>query len=596
MSMDEQNQMTTLYDAAIQGRLSRRTVMKRAVALGLSASVTATLLAACGSDDEEADTGTTPESSTGSAATTPESTTGDATPEATEGDAEPTTDDAGGESTGEPAGEGVPGGTLRIAMIGEPATLDIHQTTGTIVSLVGWNMYEPLIAFDSNFEAIPMLAESIETSEDGLTNTITLRQGVPFHNGEEMMAADVIASIERWGQLSGVGKGLMERTEEITEVDDYTIEFAMSEPYGIFVTALAFNNQGCAIYPKSVIDKVGLDPLNDEFIGTGPYRFVERQADAFIRFERFEDYAALEGEPNGYGGHKYAYADMIELVPVPDEAARVAGLQSGDFHYPESISPDQFTVLQEDPNLVAKTLDPASFGVFIINMQEGLMTDQKIRDAFQAALDHEAICQGAYGEGFYNLDPSLMFPQTPWYSQVGAERFNMNDPELARQLLEEAGYDGTPLRFSCTQEYQQHYNSSVVATQQLEAAGFTVELIVKDWATILSEQTDPSAWDVTTTGYSFKPDPALSVLTDVCNFAGWWCTDDVVELVNQLRTETDFDTRFALWEEIQGLFYTQVPTIKHGDILRTMIHSASMKGLSDQVQLGPILWNVWIEE
>ncbi len=251
-SMDEKNEVMSLYEAAIQGNLSRRTMMKRAMALGLSASVTASLLAACGSDDDEADTGEPTESGTG---------TGGTTPEATEDDAEPTTAEGeDDESTEEPAGEGVRGGTLRIAMIGEPATFDIHQTTGTIVALIGWNIYEPLVAFDSNFEVIPMLADSIETSDDGLTNTINLRQGVPFHNGEEMKAADVIASIERWGQLSGVGKGLMERTEEIVEVDDYTIEFKMSEPYSIFVTALAFNNQGCAIYPKSVIDKVGPRP------------------------------------------------------------------------------------------------------------------------------------------------------------------------------------------------------------------------------------------------------------------------------------------------------------------------------------------------
>ncbi len=283
-------------------------------------------------------------------------------------------------------------------------------------------------------------------------------------------------------------------------------------------------------------------------------------------------------------------------MPVPDEAARIAGLQAGDFHYPESIIPDQYETVEGDSSLVAKILDPSGFGVFILNTREGLMTDQKIRQAFQAALDHEAICQAGYGEGYYTLDPSLMFAQTPWYSTVGAEKYNMNDPELARQLLEEAGYDGTPVRFSCTQEYQDHYNRTAVAVQQLEQAGFTVELQTKDWATVLSEQTDPSAWDVTTTGYAFKPDPVLSVITDVCNFAGWWCTDDAVELVEQLRTETDFDTRFAIWEEIQALFYEQVPVIKNGDALRTMVHTASLKGLSDQVQLGPILWNAWIEE
>src|SRR5690606_8379173 len=130
---------------------------------------------------------------------------------------------------------------------------------------------------------------------------------------------------------------------EIVEVDDYTIEFRMNSPYGIFVSALALANGGCAIYPASVIEAANGGEAT-EFIGTGPYRFVERQADAYIRLERFEDYAALPGDPNGYGGHKYAYVDRMEFVPVPDEAARIAGLQAGDYHYLENISPDQYEI------------------------------------------------------------------------------------------------------------------------------------------------------------------------------------------------------------------------------------------------------------
>jgi peptide/nickel transport system substrate-binding protein len=439
-----------------------------------------------------------------------------------------------------------------------------------------------------------MLAESHEVSDDQLTHTITLRQGVTFHNGEEMTAADVIASIERWGQIAGVGKGLLEATDEIVEVDDYTIEFNLNTPYGIFVSALAFANGGCAIYPKSVIDASGDGELAD-FIGTGPYRFVERQADRYIRLERYEDYAALPGDPNGYGGNKRAYVDQMEFVPVPDEAARIAGLQAGDHHYLESISPDQYVIVEDDPNITAEVLPPQGWGIIFLNWESPIMSDLKIRQAFQAALDHEAIAQAGYGEGFYRLDPGLMFEETVWYTTAGEEFYNMNDPELARQLLEESGYDGTPIRWSTTQEYLDHYNRSVVAIQQLEAVGFTVDLIVKDWATVLSEQFEKDKWDVTVTGISFRPDPALLFVMDVCNIAGWWCSEETIDLVDQLRSESDFDTRYALWEQIQSNAYTEIPFIKVADALTVKVRAASMMGLSQQSQIGPILWNAWLE-
>jgi peptide/nickel transport system substrate-binding protein len=553
--------------------LTRRTVLRRGIGLGLSVPAISMLLAACGGDDDD-------EPSGGSGS----------------GD-EPTATAAEGTAS-EPSGsegEGKRGGTLIIGMVGDPPTLDLHQTTGTIVSLVTWNIYEPLFAWDEAFDPLPMLAESHEVSDDGLSHTIALRQGVPFHNGEEMKAADVIASIEHWGAISGVGKGLVAASKEIKAADDYTVEFTLNSPYGIFVSALATANGGCAIYPKSVVDCAS-DTGVTEFIGTGPYKFVERQADRYIRLERFEDYAAMEGEPNGYGGHKSAWVDKMEFVPAPDEAARIAGLQAGDYHYLESISPDQYESLKNDPNITAEVLPPTSWGIFILNMRSPVTGDDKIRQAFQAALDLEAIAIAGYGEGFYRMDPGLMFKETAWYTDAGAELYNQNDPEKAKQLLEEAGYDGTPLRWTVTKEYLDHYNRSVVAKQQLEEAGFAVDLVVLDWATVLSQQFEDDKWDVTTTGITFRPDPALLFVMDVCNVAGWWCNQDTVDLVGKLRSESDFDTRYGLWEQIQQNAYEQVPFIKVADVSLVRVNAKVMQGLSEQSQLGPILWNAWLDE
>ena len=249
------------------------------------------------------------------------------------------------------AGEGTKGGTLKIGSVGEAPHLDEHQSTAGLIAEISYCMYEGLFTYDAGYQAIPELVETHTVSEDGLIHTMRLRSGITFHNGEPLTAADAIASVQRWGRISGVGKRLMEKTTELAQVDDLTLEFRLSESYGTILIALAHNTQACTIHPKSILDAAGDEPITetDMYVGTGPYRLDERQADAFTRFVRFDDFVPRTEPVNGYGGVKYAYADTIEFIPVPDEAARVAGLQAGDYHIGMEIGNDQYQTLRDSP-------------------------------------------------------------------------------------------------------------------------------------------------------------------------------------------------------------------------------------------------------
>jgi peptide/nickel transport system substrate-binding protein len=498
-------------------------------------------------------------------------------------------------ASAETAGEGVRGGTLRYATGGEVPTLDVHLTTALTVTRVMWNVYETLFAWNADFEVIPMLAESHTMSDDQLTHTVTLRQGVPFHNGEELKAQDVIASFERWSALSGLGGNLKDASEEVVAVDDYTVEWRLSRPFSAFLAATALTNQGMAIYPKSVIDATG-DDLLSEYIGTGPYRFVEHQADRFVRLERFDDYAALPGEPDGYGGHKYQYFDAMEYIPVPDAAARVAGLQTGDYHYLETLNQEEARSLEGDPNIQIDMLPATTWRGFVLNWRSPLMGDQKIRQAFQAALGSEEILLSSEGEGYFRLDPGLMFQETAWHSTAGEELYNQADPERASQLLQEAGYDGTPIRFMTTQEYLYHYNPSLVARQHLEAAGFAVDLQTYDWATLVDRRTDETAYDCFSYSSVFKSDPVMMDFLQLGSWPGWWTSDRAQGFVDQLQAESDPEVRQQALDDLQQTFYEEVPIVKVGDALAISARPAALKGFTLQTQLGEFFWNAWLEE
>ena len=221
-----------------------------------------------------------------------------------------------------------------------------------IVAELGYCAYEGLFTYDMQYQAIPELVATHTVSDDGLTHTMALRQGVMFHNGEELKAADAIASLERWGRISGVGKRLMEKTSELAQVDDYTIEFRLSEPYGTILIALAHNTQACTIHPKSILDAAGDDPITDpeQYIGTGPYRLVEWQRDAAMRFERFDDYksslrtarraTAAPSTPTRTRSSSSRYRTRRRAWPACRQATTTSGSTSATTSTPSSrISP-----------------------------------------------------------------------------------------------------------------------------------------------------------------------------------------------------------------------------------------------------------------
>jgi peptide/nickel transport system substrate-binding protein len=591
----ETSNLQNMFDTSI----SRRGLLKRGAAFGLTIPIGATLLAAC--DPEDADTvddadpvDDLDDPEEDPVAEPEDDPDEDPIDEQADDDAPVEEIDEMDDDT-DIVGDGQEGGSLNVALIGEPPTLDIHQSTADIVSLITWHIYEPLFTWDENYEIMPELAATHEVSDDGLTQTIELRDGVTFHNGDELTVEDVIASFERWTEISGLGADLREVTDDVEDAGDGTVIFHLSEPFGAFATLLSRQSQGCAIYPASVIEASDLTGL-DEYVGTGPYQFVEHVADQHILVERFDDYAQPDfDEPHGYGGYKHQYLDEIYFIPVPDEAARVAGLQAGDFHYLQDVSPDNFDTLDQDENITAETVAPAAWSMLVLNTAEGVMSNQTLRQAVLAALDHEEIAQAAYGDGFYIMDPAIMHQETAWHTTAGEEFYNQNDPDRAAELMEEAGYDGEPIRLATTQEYSYMYYTAVVTEQQLEDAGFTVELEVYDWATLTEVREDPEQWDIFTTGNTFRVDPVMQPYVAGTSWPGWWDSEEKVQLSNQLLTESDFDTRYEIFEQFQELFYEEVPIIKIADEATFNARSASLGGFTGQIQLSPAFWNMWIE-
>ena len=485
------------------------------------------------------------------------------------------------------------GGVFKAAMIGEPPSLDLHSTTAVIVQQITWHIYEGLYTYDKNYNAVPMLVEGHAVSDQGRTYTFKLRRGVKFHNGKEMTSADVVASLKRWGKISTPGKQVFKDVEGVEAKDSHTVAMYLKEPVGSLIMGLARPNSGAVIYPKENIDVAGEGQIK-QFIGTGPYRFVEHKPDRHIKLARFKDYVARTDAPDGFGGKRTAYLDEILFIPVPDVAVRLAGVETGEYHYAQQIQQDQFDRIKTMRDVVPSIIKPAGWSTAVLNHKQGLMTDKRIRQAFQAALDMEPIMAAGFGnKAFYRIDPGLHFLEQPqWHSKIGGELYNQKNRAKTQKLLQEAGYTGQPVRWITTKEYQWMYKNALVARQQLEEAGFKIDLQVVDWATLVQRRNKPEAFDVFSTGFTFNPEPAYNTAL-ACGWPGWWCQEDKERWLESLARESEPRKRKAMLEKVQAILYEDVGRIKFGDYFSLDVVRKDVQGLRSTGELN--LWNVWLK-
>ncbi len=484
------------------------------------------------------------------------------------------------------------GGVLRVAMIGEPPTLDAHATTAVITREIVINIFEGLFALDAKYQPVPLLAESADVQDGGKRYVIRLRNNVKFHNGKTLGSADVVASVKRWGAVASPGKAVFKNVEAVEAKDPLTVEIRLKEPSSALLTILAHVDSAASIYPKEVVDRAGDAPLK-EFIGTGPFRFVEHRPDRHIKLARFDGYVSRSEPANGLGGQRAAYVDELLFLPVPDYATRQAGITTGEYQYIQQIKPDQYDRIKGAAGVEPIVVKPYGWVTAVLNTKQGIMTDKRLRLAIQAALDMEPMMLAGLGhKDFYRLDPGLVFQEQAYHSRAGAAAYNQHDREKARRLVKEAGYSGQPLRWIVTTEYEHHYKPALVAKSQLEEVGFKIDMQVSDWATVVQRRAKPELWDIFSTAFVFVPEPTVTPQV-LCDWPGWWCNPEKDSLLQAMGRESDVKKRQALWEKIQTLFYADAARIKVGDYFRLDARRKDVQGYEP----GPYMhfWNVWLD-
>jgi peptide/nickel transport system substrate-binding protein len=478
------------------------------------------------------------------------------------------------------------GGTLNIGYPTQPVTLDAHISSNTAVKDITREIYEQLVTLDKNAQVIPMLAESYEISDDKLSYTFHLRRGVKFHNGKELKAEDVVASLNRWIRLSSHGKANFAGAEA-KEKDEYTVVLQLKTPFLLTLQLLADPIPAAAIYPKEVVEAAD-DKGIKTYIGTGPYRLEERKQDQYIHLTKFNDYSARTEPSDGAGGKKEALVDDLYFRFVTDESTRLAGIASGEYDIALNISVDNERQIEGNPDLQT-FLSPGGLIAYFYNSNDGLFRNVKLRQAVNAIQNADDILTSAFRDPqFYVKTSSLVLPDYPnWYSEAGKEFYSQANSEKAKQLLQEAGYNGEEVKIFTTRDYIDQYNVAVVLQQELESIGVKVKLDVYDWPTLQEKLAAGTGWDIYPMSYAFRP--TFYQYAFWGGGAGLLKSPELDELLQGIRTSESVEAARPLIDRLQQFVWTEVPFSLIG-------HSKQVTALSKNVQgfqniLGPIFWN-----
>lgn len=500
------------------------------------------------------------------------------------------TEDTSTETTSDT--EEAAGGVLKIAIDGQPPTLDQPTAPPTAIRDTARLMFETLLTTDSNYNAVPMLAESVET-DDNKSYTFHLREGITFHNGKEMIAEDVIASMERWLEKSAITGAIFEGATWTAE-DDYTVVVDLQQPSSLMLDTIATSKQAPAIMPKEVVESAEAEGVT-EYIGTGPFKFVEWKQDQYIHFTKFDDYKPVEAPADGLAGKKEALVDDIYFYIVTDASTRVAGLQTGEYDFAYGIPYDSYEQVNSDPNLNTY-LDVSGVQLLAYNKAKGPASDVRMREVVNTALNMQEIMMAAFpNEELFWLHSSYMDEEiVNWASDAGQEYHNLNDPEKAKEMLAEMGYDGEPFKILATRDYDHHYNTAVVIQDQLSQIGINAQLEIYDWPTVTQLKDDPDAYDAYVISFS-----TVSTPPQFLGLSPTWGVgiDDekVIEDMKALETAPTMEEARQIWEDIQRYAWEEyLPVTVFGSYNSLFASNNKVEGLT--TFSGPIFWNTKVVE
>jgi peptide/nickel transport system substrate-binding protein len=463
------------------------------------------------------------------------------------------------------------GGTLTRAYFA-PNTLDPtfanSVTSGEICAL--WGDYLAYVDENMAIDWDRSLAKGAELSSDGLTYTFDLREGVMFHNGEEMTSKDVKVTFDRLRdkEVGAVTANLYANIVDITTPDDYTVVFKLKDKNPDFLVQLGEY--------QSIVTWHGTEDLATEQIGTGKFMVDTYLPEDRLTMKRNPNYWRTDSE-----GNQLPYLDGLDYLFLSESIAQVEALRAGKVNYLIYTPSEHIIKFQSDPDIDVHEKPGNNHPLVRMRSDRAPFNDVRVRQAFRAAVDREEILLGSYdGLGVTGRDTPIGPAYADFYLDVPEPK---RDLEKAKRLLSEAGYgDGLEVTLT-TQETSYISSLAIVLKEQLADAGVTVNIQLVPADVYYGGE---SLWlkaDFAITDWGSRPSPQTYLdLAYTCD-AKWneshYCDPELDKLAAKSRVETDREKRAEIFKDIQRHFMEKGPLIVPYFQNNYFVASSKLKGI-----------------
>ena len=535
-------------------------------------------LAACGGDEEEE--AATPEA-TRVVSQAPVSTAAPEQPAAVPATPIPVTEIA------EEAEEGY-GGTVRFIPNGGISGPDPIRG-GALSLTTAYSIHDWLIAWDIDGNLQPQMLDQWRIEDDGKLITLTLRDGLLFHNLEPVTPADIIQSIHRWRSKAVFGTFFNESLVSLTAPDDRTIVAEFTEPSGVFLQGLGDPSSPSPIMVPEYLAKTPKEDLMPENIGAGVYKMISFDEGNKMVWEGFRDYNPRSEPASFRAGGKHGYLDTIEGVEVPETQTRVAALVTGQVDFLDIIPPDFVGEIERNPELTALISQPGAQYFVELNKWDGSpfeMTEkgQLMRKAIQALVDTDEIMASFGPEDMWMTCASMWACGTRYGNEsVNPELYNQKNVELAKQYLEQAGYAGEPIIMIHSTGGGEAWTAfATVLNEQLKRAEINVDFKVMDSAAMSAyrDATGNEGWHISPTymtSWSWRPIASRYSTYDLSGYDSPRMRDARLALTK----EADAGRMQSLADEMQRVFFEEAPYVLAGHAFFLRAMNADLEGYID---------------
>ncbi|MBY6089781.1 ABC transporter substrate-binding protein [Pseudooceanicola sp. 502str34] len=460
------------------------------------------------------------------------------------------------------------------------ASIDPIWTTAMITAIHSNCVFDTLYGLDSKFQPQLQMLESGEPSEDGLTWTLVLRDGLKWHDGEMVTAEDCVASIKRWWVRDTLGQTLASVTDTLEAADEKTIVFTLNRPFSMLPNALAKpSGNMCAMMPARLAATSPHEQI-PECIGSGPFKFMadEWVSGSKVVYEKFEDYIPRE-EPGEYtAGAKIAYVDRVEWPVINDSSTAYAALKSAEVDSLEAVAPDFVSIVTQDPDITSVARALFYLCIIRFNHLQPPFDNQAIRQAVASAVDQEAFMTAIFGEenkASWATNVGYFTPGTPNDVDAGKDKIgSLANIDAAKQAIIDAGYDGTPVVVLDPSDQAWIHAGAMLTANLLEQLGMNVDLQTMDWGTMMTRRPvkgtpDEGGWNVFVTSLSGPNnlDPAghLGLRGNGGDaWFGWPDNPEMEEMRMNWFFAEDAAERTAIIEKIQETAFDKVPYVPMG--------------------------------